>query len=66
MNTVKVIEIIGTSDESWEDAAKQALKDAEKSVENITGIEVVSQTADVENNEIKYYKTAIRVAFIVK
>jgi hypothetical protein len=66
MNTVKVIEIIGTSENSWEDAAKQALKDAEKSVENISGIEVVSQTADVESNEIKYYKTAVRVAFKVK
>jgi len=66
MSTAKVIEIIGTSERGWEDAAKQALKDAEKSVENITGLEVVSHTADVENNRIKYYKTAVRVAFTVK
>ncbi|MFO7867187.1 MAG: dodecin family protein [Candidatus Aminicenantes bacterium] len=66
MSTAKVIEIIGSSETSWEDAAQKALLDAEKSVEGITGLEVVSQTAEVENNKIKYYKTAIRVAFIVK
>lgn len=66
MSTAKVIEIIGSSETSWEDAAKRALLDAEKSVEGITGLEVVSQTADVENNKIRYYKTAIRVAFMVK
>lgn len=66
MNTVKVIEVIGSSDQSWEEAAKNALKDAAKSVEGINGIEVISQTADVENNEVTRYKTALSVTFVVK
>lgn len=61
--TVKTIELIGNSMESWEDAAQNALDDAEKTVESISGIEVESQTADVENGQIERYKTTLHVAF---
>lgn len=62
-NTVKTIELIGNSPDSWEDAAQNALDDANESIEGIKGIEVKSQTATVENGRIERYKTTLHVAF---
>lgn len=61
--TVKTIELIGNSPDSWEDAAQNALDDAEETIEGIRGIEIVSQTANVENGRIERYKTTLHVAF---
>lgn len=65
MNTVKTIELIGNSEKSWEDAARNALKDATKTIRNISGIEVVTQNANVDQNgEIYQYRTVIKLAFV--
>lgn len=61
--TVKVVEIVGNSEESWDDAAQNALDDASESLENISGIEMVSHTADVEDGEITSYKATLHVSF---
>ncbi len=61
--TVKVIELVGNSTESWEDAAQNALSDADETLENITGMEVVSQTADVSDGQLERYRTTVHVAF---
>lgn len=66
MTTVKVIELTGNSDESWDDAAQQALADADETLEEISGIEIVSQTADVENGEISRYKSTVHVSFALQ
>ncbi|MDG6221605.1 MAG: dodecin family protein [Candidatus Thermoplasmatota archaeon] len=63
MSTAKVIEVIGNSNESWEKAAENALKDASKSIRNISGAEIKSQTADVKDGEIVDYKVAVKLAF---
>lgn len=62
-DTVKVIELVGNSGNSWEDAAQNALDDANETLENISGIEITSQTADVEDGQIQQYKTTVDVAF---
>lgn len=64
--TVKVIELVGNSEESWEDAAQQAVTDANETLEEITGIDVVSQTADIEDGAITHYRTTIHVAFVLQ
>lgn len=61
--TVKVIKLVGNSSESWEDAAQSALTDADETLENISGMEVVSQTADVEDGQIDQYRTTVHVSF---
>lgn len=66
MTTVKVIELTGNSDESWKDAAQQALADADETLEEISGIEIVSQTADVEDGDITRYKSTIHVSFTLQ
>jgi len=41
MSVVKIIELIGNSETSWEDAVQEALREAAKTVENIVGIDVL-------------------------
>lgn len=65
-DTVKTIQLIGNSTESWEDAAQNALDDADETIEHIVGIEIHSQTADVENGQIQRYKTTVTVAFTLE
>ncbi|QRV14361.1 dodecin domain-containing protein [Haloterrigena salifodinae] len=62
--TVKVIQLPGNSTESWEDAAQNALDDADETLENISGIESESQTAEVEDGTIERYRTTLDVAFV--
>lgn len=62
-DTAKTIELIGNSTESWEAAAQNALDDANETIEGIRGIEIKSQTANVENGQIERYKTTLHVAF---
>jgi flavin-binding protein dodecin len=64
----KVIEIIGNSDKSWQDAAQAALDEAKKTIREITGVEVGDMTAKVDPNtgNITEYHTAVKIAFGVK
>lgn len=66
MTSVKVIELVGNSDESWEDAAQTALDDAGTTIEGISGIEIVEQTAEVEDGEIVQYRSTVHVSFPVQ
>ena len=52
MSVAKVIELIGVSDNGWEDAVRNAVKDAAKTIDNITGVEVISTTANVKDGEL--------------
>ena len=59
---VRVVEVIGSSNESWEDAAKNALeKFADKKV---VGLDIVHMTANVENGKIAKYKTTVKLAIL--
>ncbi|MBC7231720.1 MAG: dodecin domain-containing protein [Chloroflexi bacterium] len=66
MPVVKVIELVGNSKVSWEDAAKNAVAEAAKTVRGITGIDVVGQTAVVENGVITEYRANVKIAFVVR
>jgi flavin-binding protein dodecin len=62
-NVAKVIEVVGSSKESWADAADRAVRVASKTVKNITGVQVVHMTAQVKAGKIATYKTTVKVAF---
>ncbi len=63
MNSVyKVIEIIGTSDVSWEDAARSALEAASKSLKDIRVAEVKELDISVDNNKL-VFRVKLRVSF---
>ncbi len=63
MSVVKVIELIGTSPNSWEEACKNALSVAAKSIRGIVGIDVVHFTTKVEDNKIVAFRANVKVAF---
>lgn len=63
---VKVIELIGSSKNSWEEAARNAVKEAAKTVRHIVGVDVVGFTAKVKNGDIIEYRANVKIAFIVE
>ena len=62
---VKVIEIIGISSKSFDDAISQALKKASKTVKGITGFEVIKHMASVKDGKVTQYKVNLKLAFPV-
>jgi flavin-binding protein dodecin len=63
MSVVKVIELIGESPKSWEEATANALAVAAKSIRGIVGIDVDHFTAKVTDNKIAAFRANVRVAF---
>jgi dodecin len=59
----KVVTIIGSSPESFAKAADAAVQEAGKTLRGITGADVVSMSAVVENNKISVYRTTVNIAF---
>ncbi len=66
MAVLKVIELLANSDESWEDAAKKAVAQAAKSVDNIRSVYIHEQSATVSNGKITSYRVNAKVTFEVK
>lgn len=62
----KKVNLIGTSTESWEDAALNALDRAETTLDDIKWVDVVSQGVEVASVEEPEYQTEVKVAFEVK
>jgi hypothetical protein len=67
-SVAKIVEIIGTSEKGWQDAAQVAVNEAMKTIHGIHGIEVLDQTAQVDGKtgKITKYKTCIKVSFGVE
>ena len=67
-SVAKIVELIGTSDKSWEDAASIAVREAKKTLHGITGIEVRDMTAKVDSStgKITKYRTCIKLSFGVQ
>ncbi len=64
MTVYRVIDIIGTSPTSWEDAAKDALTTARKSLRNLRVAEVTEfDIALNDAGEVEQYRTKLRVSF---
>lgn len=66
MAVVKVVELVGTSSKSWEDAVHQVVKEASGSLRHITGVDLVHQTAHCEEGKITEYRATVHVAFKVE
>ena len=66
MTVVKIIELIGSSPNGWNEAAQNAVTEAAKTVRNIKGVHVKRCTAKVKNNKIVEYNADVKIAFIVE
>lgn len=65
MSIVKVIELIAESDKGWEDATKNALTEAKKTVKNIESIYIKEMKAIVEDGDISKFRVNTKVSFRV-
>ena len=66
MAIVKVIEVIATSEQGFDDAVQNALKEASKTVKNIKSIYVENMNANVENNQITTYGINAKISFEIQ
>jgi flavin-binding protein dodecin len=62
-STYKIIELVGTSSKSWEDAAKSAVETASKSVKELRVAEVTKMDMTIENGKVTGYRARITVSF---
>ena len=63
MSVYKIIEIVGTSEKSWEDAAKTALETAGKSLEDLRVAEVTKMDVTVENGKVSLFRVRLNISF---
>lgn len=66
MSVLKVLEILANSNKSWEDATKNAVKHAAKSVKNIKSVYVNEQSAVVNGDDITEFRVNVKITFEVK
>jgi dodecin len=59
----KVIELVGTSTESWEKAAKVAIERASESLRDLRIAEVTEQDIQLKDGKFEVYRTKLKVSF---
>ena len=59
----KVIEVVGTSPESWEKAAKAAIERAAKTLRDLRVAEVMQQDVVIEKGKVEAYRTKLKLSF---
>jgi len=63
---LKVIEVLAQSDKSWEDAARQAIEEASKTVKDIKSIYIENFEAAVEDGKITKFRVNAKVSFLLQ
>lgn len=66
MPILKVIEILASSKNSWEEAAANAVKEASKTVRGIRSVNIQNQSAVVEKGRISEYRVNCKISFAVE
>ena len=65
MSVARVSEIIAMSNVSLDDAIKQGVDRANKTLKNVKGVWIHDQSLDVENGKITGYKVSLKVTFVL-
>src|SRR5207249_7983043 len=63
MAVLKILELVGTSKQSWSDAAREAVNEAAKTVRGIETVEVAQSKAVVQNNKLTEYQVLVSLLF---
>ncbi len=63
MSVLKVVEILGNSTVSWEDAVQQVVNEASKTIKNIKSVYIKDMQAMVKDNKIVEYRVNAKVTF---
>jgi len=64
--TINTLELEGISEKSWGEAAREALREAGKTIRHINKLEVLGTSTEVEDNQIVRYRTQVRLFFEVE
>ena len=59
----KIIEIVGTSDTSWEEAAKTAVEEAAGHLEDLRVAEITQLDMRIDDNKVAAYRAKVKVSF---
>lgn len=59
----KIIELVGSSKKSWEDAAKNAVETASKSLKELRIAEIVKLDMTIENGKVTTYRARVNLSF---
>jgi dodecin len=62
-STYKIIELVGTSDKSWEEAASNAIQTASESLKELRVAEITRLDVTIENGKITAYRARVNVSF---
>ena len=62
----KIVELVGTSEKSWEDAAKGALKTAGESLKDLRIAEITKLDMTMENGKVTSYRVRLNVSFKIQ
>lgn len=62
-STYKIIELVGTSEKSWEDAASTAVKTAGKTLKDLRVAEVTKLDVTIEDGVVKSYRARLSLSF---
>jgi len=62
-STYKIIELVGSSKKSWEEAANNAVKTASKSLKELRIAEVIKLDMKIENGKVMAYRARINLSF---
>ena len=65
-NVVKVVELLAESEQSWEDAARQAVQEATKSIRGVRSVYISEFQATVENDKVTAFRVNAKVSFILE
>ncbi|MEJ2034347.1 MAG: dodecin family protein [Deltaproteobacteria bacterium] len=63
MSVYKIIEIVGTSENSWEDAAKTAVETASKTLKDLRVAEITKCDMKIEDGKVKAFRARVSVSF---
>jgi len=62
-STYKIIELVGTSEKSWEDAAKSAVETASKSLRDLRIAEITKLDMTIQNSKVIAFRARVNVSF---
>jgi flavin-binding protein dodecin len=62
---VKIIQLIGSSKEGWQEATQNAVDEAARTIKNIRSVHVKRCTAKLQDNKIVEYRAVVNIAFVV-
>jgi flavin-binding protein dodecin len=66
MAVVKVVELLAESQESWEDAARQAVAEATESIRGVQSVYISEFQAIVENDKVSAFRVNAKVSFVLE